>query len=136
MWKPRILTFLTYALTFSIRQSLFRASCCYLILLFIYRYILTSHFPLKWRNSFLNYVVFLLNQWCKNTAHNELGVNKGNNEITELREILQIRVITKLPNSEQSYKGKVKTHNYINRQNQSTTRKLKPVMTLTWYRHF
>ena len=35
--------------------------------------------------------------------------NKGNN---------------KLPNSEQSYKGKVKTHNYINRQNQSTTGKL------------
>ena len=25
-----------------------------------------------------------------------------------------IRVITKLPNSEQSYKGKVKTHKYIN----------------------
>ena len=25
----------------------------------------------------------------------------------------------KIPNSEQSYKGKVKTHNYINRQNQS-----------------
>jgi hypothetical protein len=36
----------------------------------------------------------------------------------------QIRVITKLPNSEQSYKGKVKTHNYINRQNQSTSGKL------------
>jgi hypothetical protein len=35
-----------------------------------------------------------------------------------------IRVITKLPNFEQSYKGKVKTHNYINRQNQSTTGKL------------
>ena len=33
----------------------------------------------------------------------------------------EIRVITKLPNSEQSYKGKVKTHKYINRQNQSTT---------------
>jgi hypothetical protein len=33
---------------------------------------------------------------------------------------IQIRVITKLPNSEQSYKGKVKIHNYINRQNQST----------------
>ena len=32
-----------------------------------------------------------------------------------------IRVITKLPNSEQSYKGKVKIHKYINRQNQSTT---------------
>jgi hypothetical protein len=38
--------------------------------------------------------------------------------------ILEIRVITKLPNSEQSYKEKVKTHNYINRQNQSTTGKL------------
>jgi hypothetical protein len=36
----------------------------------------------------------------------------------------KIKVITKLPNSEQSYKGKVKTHNYINRQNQSTTGKL------------
>jgi hypothetical protein len=36
---------------------------------------------------------------------------------------ISIRVITKLPNSEQSYKGKVKTHNYINRQNQSTTGK-------------
>jgi hypothetical protein len=35
-----------------------------------------------------------------------------------------IKVMTKLPNSEQSYKGKVKTHNYINRQNQSTTGKL------------
>ena len=35
-----------------------------------------------------------------------------------------IRVITKLPNSEQSYKGKVKTHKYINRQNQTTTGKL------------
>jgi hypothetical protein len=34
------------------------------------------------------------------------------------------KVITKLPNSEQSYKGKVKTHKYINRQNQSTTGKL------------
>jgi hypothetical protein len=39
-------------------------------------------------------------------------------------EKLEIRVITKLPNSEQSYKGKVKTHKYINRQNQSTTGKL------------
>ena len=28
----------------------------------------------------------------------------------------RIRVITKLANSEQSYKGKVKTHNYTNRQ--------------------
>ena len=38
--------------------------------------------------------------------------------------IVKIKVITKLPNSEQSYKGKVQTHNYINRQNQSTTGKL------------
>ena len=35
--------------------------------------------------------------------------NKGNNKFTEL---------------EQSSKGKVKTHKYINRQNQSTTGKL------------
>jgi hypothetical protein len=35
--------------------------------------------------------------------------------------VFDIRVRTKLPNSEHSYKGKVKTHNYINRQNQSTT---------------
>ena len=35
-----------------------------------------------------------------------------------------IRVITKLPNSEQSYKGKVKTHKYINKKYQSTTGKL------------
>ena len=51
---------------------------------------------------------------------------------SEQKEIIQnvlerkdsIRVITKLPNSVQSYKGKVKTHKYINRQNQSTTGKL------------
>jgi hypothetical protein len=36
----------------------------------------------------------------------------------------EIRIIAKLPNSEKSYKGKVKTHKYINRQNQSTTGKL------------
>ena len=43
---------------------------------------------------------------------------------TDWRQANVIKVITKLPNSEQSYKGKVKTHNYINRQNQSTTGKL------------
>jgi hypothetical protein len=46
------------------------------------------------------------------------------------------RVITKLPNSEQSYKGKVKTHKNINRQNQSTTETVKTEMTMTWYNHF
>jgi hypothetical protein len=44
-------------------------------------------------------------------------------DITKI--LLKIRVITKLPNSEQSYKGKVKTHKFINRQNQSTTGKLR-----------
>jgi hypothetical protein len=38
-----------------------------------------------------------------------MSVNKGNNKIIELRT---------------TYKGKVKTHKYINRQNQSTTGKL------------
>ena len=38
---------------------------------------------------------------------------------------MRIRVITKLPNSEQSYKGKVKTHNYINRQNQNEIREFR-----------
>jgi hypothetical protein len=37
---------------------------------------------------------------------------------------IEMRVITKLQNSEQSYKEKVKTHNYTKRQNQSTTGKL------------
>jgi hypothetical protein len=45
-------------------------------------------------------------------------------ERQEKSEYKQIRVITKLPNSEQSSKGKVKTHKYINRQNHPTTGKL------------
>jgi hypothetical protein len=45
-------------------------------------------------------------------------------QTTDAVPLYQIKVITKLPNSEQSYKRKVKTHNYINRQNQSTTGKL------------
>ena len=43
-----------------------------------------------------------------------------NEEIHNLL-VYWIKVITKLPNSEQSYKGKVKTHKCINRRNQSTT---------------
>ena len=42
-------------------------------------------------------------------SRNRQSTNKGNN---------------KLLHSEQSYKGKVKTHNYINRQNQLTIGKL------------
>jgi hypothetical protein len=38
--------------------------------------------------------------------------------------LYQIRVITKLPNTEQSSKGKGKTHKLTNRQNQPTTSKL------------
>ena len=50
---------------------------------------------------------------------------RGPDEISpKILKELTIKVITKLPNSEQSYKGKVQTHNYINRQNQSTTGKL------------
>jgi hypothetical protein len=46
-------------------------------------------------------------------------------ELADARILTNVyRVITKLPNSEQSYKGKVKTYKYINRQNQSTTGKL------------
>ena len=67
---------------------------------------------------------------------NLLIQSKKNNGVLILLLEISIRVITKLPNSEQSYKGKVKTNNYINRQNQSITGKLKTVMTLTWYRHF
>ena len=52
------------------------------------------------------------------------GNNKKNLSFIQVYQIVKIKVITKLPNSEQSYKGKVKTHNYINRQNQSTTGKL------------
>jgi hypothetical protein len=51
-----------------------------------------------------------------------------------------IRVITKLPNSGQSYKGKVKTHKYITRYKQTKSvnnrKTVKTVMTLSWYRHF
>ena len=56
--------------------------------------------------------VFYLAGWCSKLLSYHFTV------------LLQIKVITKLPNSEQSYKGKVQTHNYINRQNQSTTGKL------------
>jgi hypothetical protein len=43
---------------------------------------------------------------------------------SEMYKDKEVKNIFKLPNCEQSYKGKVKTHNYINRQNQSTIGKL------------
>jgi hypothetical protein len=62
------------------------------------------------------------NNW-KPITHTEID-NFWKNKWSEDAKTKSIKVITKLPNSEQSYKGKVKTHNYINRQNQSTTGKL------------
>jgi hypothetical protein len=44
-----------------------------------------------------------------------------NKQITIIKWEIQIRVIQKLPNSPQYYKGEVKTHKYIDRQNPSTT---------------
>ena len=58
---------------------------------------------------------------------NEQSTDKGNIRHIRHRAMTnkwQIRVITKLPNTEQSSKGKDKTHKSTNRQNQSTTGKL------------
>jgi hypothetical protein len=59
-----------------------------------------------------------------NKTRFDTNICTNNNDAYGITKRIQIRVITKLPNSEQSYKGKVKTHMYINRQNQSTTGKL------------
>ena len=56
--------------------------------------------------------------------HCSMPIHKYSEKDFTIHELIEIRVITKLPNSEQSYKGKVKAHKYINRQNQSTTGKL------------
>ena len=71
--------------------------------------------PLIANSKFLSFISILSKSYIKEQRVG-LSINCGIQG--------QIRVITKLPNSEQSYKGKVKTHNYINRQNQSTTGKL------------
>ena len=80
-----------------------------------------QHYVIKCVSDFRQVGGFLGLLWCppskKLTA---IGKNGGNG----VKHHKPIRVIAKLPNSEQSYKGKVKTHNYINRQNQSTTGKL------------
>ena len=65
---------------------------------------------------------------------------RGNeNPLTEEEQTTQwpkekgkIRVITKLPNSEQSYKVKVRTHQYTNRKNQSTTGKQQTTIYKTY----
>jgi hypothetical protein len=61
--------------------------------------------------------------WTRETIQHYTSTQIKVNEQLVVRkdmDVNEIRVITKLPNSEQSYKGKVK----INRQNQSTTGKL------------
>jgi hypothetical protein len=65
-----------------------------------------------------------LMQWYVTSVIRGSLYEKFGNQCMKILKLWRIRVITKLPNSEQSYKGKVKTHNYINRQNQSTTGKL------------
>jgi hypothetical protein len=67
--------------------------------------------------TFMETPVYSIKNWNESKGH------KDPNVFVEQDENLSIRVITKLPNSEQSSKGKVKTHKYINRQNQSTTGK-------------
>ena len=62
--------------------------------------------------------------FCPYFDVSSLNKQQGSSSFAIVFDTWEIRVITKLPNSEQSYKGKVKTHNYINRQNQSTTGKL------------
>jgi hypothetical protein len=48
----------------------------------------------------------------------------------------EMRVITKLPNSEQSYKGKVKTQVYKRTKSVNNRKTVKTVLILTWYRYF
>jgi hypothetical protein len=87
---------------------------------------------------FIDVVEFvLLLRWITTLAKLSLVLTTSFwNNIHQVRsksKYLKIRVIKKLPNSEQSYKGKVKTHKYINRQNQSTTGKLwKPGCTVNF----
>ena len=82
-------------------------------------------------NNISLYTLILLHCNRAAVSRNRYGVEKTVdthkiliNAITFYVCLQEIRAITKLPNSEQSNKGKVKTHKYINRQNQSTTGKL------------
>jgi hypothetical protein len=61
-----------------------------------------------------------MNYFFSNMTNTVISMSLGDLRIRHTTVVafspLHIRVITKLPNSEQSYKGKVKTHTYINRQ--------------------
>jgi hypothetical protein len=65
---------------------------------------------------------FTLSKICETATKNSSHLSTV---IFTTNRFVRIRVITKLPNSEQSYKGKVKNRKTV-----------KTVMTLTWYRHF
>jgi hypothetical protein len=62
--------------------------------------------------------IYSISRCCWNVATYKWKVHNWKIEIIPfvLRFRSEIRVITKLPNSEQSYKGKVKTHNKISQQ--------------------
>ena len=72
-------------------------------------------------SDILLYCTFIIGLIVDNCS---MPIHKYSEKDFTIHELIEIRVITKLPNSEQSYKEKVKAHRYINRQNQSTTGKL------------
>jgi hypothetical protein len=80
-----------------------------------------QNFEINCRSSYISYINTHLEKkcWFENCIFNYFFLEIYRDE-TDYFHAYEIRVITKLPNSEQSYKGKVKTHKYINRQNRKT----------------
>ena len=76
-----------------------------------FRWIVRSWLPLWFSLTFIKYNIYGKIR-VTSTQHTYIFI------------YIYIRVIAKLPNTEQSSKGKVKTHKSTNRQNQSTTWKL------------
>ena len=75
-------------------------------------------------NDDINQITQIITNNSSQSMRTEADIRKPLNKQPEVyNKTLQdlIRVITKLPKSEQSYKGKVKIHRHINGQNQSTT---------------
>jgi hypothetical protein len=72
--------------------------------------------------QFLDFCVVFCRSANMNKRYNQFQI-----QFVRVTSVVIIKVITKLPNSEQSYKGKVKTHKYINRQNQSPNNHLRPL---------
>ena len=73
--------------------------------------------PNLFRSEWKSILFFSLTWWS-------LGKQRLHRDGQQFYQYQPIKVITKLPNSEQSYKGKVKPHKNIKIQNQSTTGKL------------